>query len=165
MSPSLQAKSQTELVLVALGGMGEIGMNCYAYGLGTAADRRWIIVDLGVKFGEETEPGIDIVLPDPSFLDANRSKLHGFCGGNPAAEAYGSGPLGPGGNQAAAVVGALQARRFRSGIRVGHPFDPRIQCSDHSHHAGNRGPHGRLEDRPQTVDLFTVGRGPAERSR
>jgi ribonuclease J len=78
MSPSLQAKSQTELVLVALGGMGEIGMNCYAYGLGTAADKRWIIVDLGVKFGDETEPGIDIVLPDPSFLETNRSKLLGI---------------------------------------------------------------------------------------
>jgi ribonuclease J len=78
MSPPRQANAQTELVLVSLGGMGEIGMNCYAYGLGTAGDKRWIIVDLGVKFGEETEPGIDIVLPDPSFLETNRSKLLGI---------------------------------------------------------------------------------------
>jgi ribonuclease J len=77
MSPP-QVNPQKELVLVPLGGMGEIGMNCYAYGLGTAADRRWIVVDLGVKFGEETEPGIDIVLPDPSFLETNRSKLLGI---------------------------------------------------------------------------------------
>jgi ribonuclease J len=50
-------------------------MNCYAYGLGPANDRQWILVDLGVKFGEEIEPGIDIVLPDLSFIEANRSRL------------------------------------------------------------------------------------------
>ncbi|MGH6874866.1 MAG: MBL fold metallo-hydrolase, partial [Aestuariivirgaceae bacterium] len=78
MSPLSQGNAQKELVLVPLGGTGEIGMNCYAYGLGTVTDKRWIIVDLGVKFGEETEPGIDIVLPDPIFLETNRSKLLGI---------------------------------------------------------------------------------------
>ena len=68
-------RSRSELVLVPLGGMGEIGMNCYAYGLGPPNDRQWILVDLGVKFGEETEPGIDIVLPDPAFLEANAARL------------------------------------------------------------------------------------------
>ena len=34
------------LVYVALGGAGEIGMNCYLYGLGPPHDRRWIMVDL-----------------------------------------------------------------------------------------------------------------------
>ena len=70
--------SRSELVLVPLGGMGEIGMNCYAYGLGPPNDRRWILVDLGVKFGEETEPGIDIVLPDLAFLEANSGQLIGI---------------------------------------------------------------------------------------
>jgi ribonuclease J len=67
--------SRSELVLLPLGGMGEIGMNCYAYGLGPPNDRQWILVDLGVKFGEETEPGIDIVLPDLAFLEINRARL------------------------------------------------------------------------------------------
>ena len=40
-----------ELVYVALGGAGEIGMNCYVYGYGPADDRRWIVVDLGIGFG------------------------------------------------------------------------------------------------------------------
>lgn len=69
---------RSELVLLPLGGMGEIGMNCYAYGLGPPNDRQWIIVDLGVKFGEETEPGIDIVLPDLAFLEVNRDRLVGI---------------------------------------------------------------------------------------
>jgi ribonuclease J len=55
--------------------MGEIGMNCYAYGYGPATDRQWILVDLGVKFGEEQEPGIDVVLPDLAFMEAERERL------------------------------------------------------------------------------------------
>jgi ribonuclease J len=70
--------SRSELVLVPLGGMGEIGMNCYAYGLGPPDDRQWILVDLGVKFGEETEPGIDIVLPNLAFVEANHARLAGI---------------------------------------------------------------------------------------
>ncbi len=64
-----------ELMLLPLGGMGEIGMNCYAYGYGPPARRQWILVDLGVKFGEEQEPGIDIVLPDLAFMEAESAKL------------------------------------------------------------------------------------------
>ena len=51
-----------ELVFLPLGGTGEIGMNCYCYGSGPADDRHWLMVDLGVKFGEESDPGIDVVL-------------------------------------------------------------------------------------------------------
>jgi ribonuclease J len=78
MSPPAIPASQAELVLVSLGGMGEIGMNCYAYGFGPPAARQWILVDMGVKFGEETEPGIDIVLPDPTFIETNRAKFLGL---------------------------------------------------------------------------------------
>ena len=39
-----------ELVFMALGGIGEIGMNCYLYGLGPADARRWLMVDLGITF-------------------------------------------------------------------------------------------------------------------
>jgi ribonuclease J len=70
--------AQEELVLLPLGGVGEIGMNCYCYGQGTMRRRDWIIVDLGVKFGSEREPGIDVVLPDMSFMTAQKGDLHGI---------------------------------------------------------------------------------------
>ena len=68
----------SELVFLPLGGTGEIGMNCYVYGSGPADDRHWLMVDLGVKFGEESDPGIDVVLPDVSFITAEKSRLHGL---------------------------------------------------------------------------------------
>lgn len=66
---------QDELVFLPLGGAGEIGMNVYLYGFGPPRDRRWIMVDLGIKFGEAYEPGIDVVLPDLSFIAAERHNL------------------------------------------------------------------------------------------
>jgi len=67
-----------DLVLLPLGGTGEIGMNCYCYGVGPVEDRQWLMVDLGVKFGEDTEPGIDVVLPDISFIVSDRRNLAGL---------------------------------------------------------------------------------------
>jgi ribonuclease J len=68
-----------DLVLLPLGGAGEIGMNCYAYGSGPPGQREWLLVDLGVKFGEESEPGIDVVLPDLAFIEAeSRRRLSGL---------------------------------------------------------------------------------------
>lgn len=67
-----------DLVLLPLGGTGEIGMNCYCYGLGPAEKREWLMVDLGVKFGEDSDPGIDLVLPDVSFIAKNRKRLAGL---------------------------------------------------------------------------------------
>jgi ribonuclease J len=67
-----------DLVFLPLGGTGEIGMNCYCYGVGPADDRQWLMVDLGVKFGGEAEPGIDVVLPDVSFIASNRDNLAGL---------------------------------------------------------------------------------------
>jgi len=71
-------KPGAELVLLPMGGMGEIGMNAYAYGLGTAARRKWILVDCGVKFGDEREPGIDVILPDVSYLQHQAKNLLGI---------------------------------------------------------------------------------------
>ena len=68
----------SELVLMPLGGMGEIGMNAYAYGLGGRSKRKWILVDCGVKFGDEMDPGIDVILPDTSYLEAERKNLLGL---------------------------------------------------------------------------------------
>jgi ribonuclease J len=67
-----------ELVLLPLGGTGEIGMNCYCYGTGSPRRRQWLMVDLGVKFGSEREPGIDVILPDVGFITSNRRDLAGL---------------------------------------------------------------------------------------
>lgn len=70
------ADNADELVYLALGGAGEIGMNCYLYGFGPQAQRRWIMVDLGMGFGDmETSPGVELVLPDLEFLRAERDRL------------------------------------------------------------------------------------------
>ena len=64
------AKREDELVLLPLGGAGEIGMNFNAYGFGPEHDRKWIVVDCGVLFGREgTNPGVDLIMPDISFLE------------------------------------------------------------------------------------------------
>ena len=69
-------KSGGPLVYVALGGAGEIGMNCYLYGLGEARDRRWIMVDLGIGFGDmETAPGVELILPDLEFILGEKGRL------------------------------------------------------------------------------------------
>jgi ribonuclease J len=69
-------KTGGPLVYVALGGAGEIGMNCYLYGLGAPRNRRWIMVDLGIGFGDmETAPGVELVLPDLDFILGEKGKL------------------------------------------------------------------------------------------
>ncbi len=61
--------SHDELVLLPLGGAGEIGMNFNAYGFGPPDERKWIVLDCGVLFGREAStPGVDLIMPDISFL-------------------------------------------------------------------------------------------------
>ncbi|WP_293331101.1 ribonuclease J [Parvibaculum sp.] len=67
-----------ELVFLPLGGSGEIGMNLNLYGYGPEDDRCWIIVDLGVTFGDERTPGIDLIMPDPAFIEERRDELLGI---------------------------------------------------------------------------------------
>lgn len=69
-------KSADELAFVALGGLGEIGMNVYLYGYGPPKARKWIMVDLGITFAGPTEPGVDIVLPDLQFIEENPGPLN-----------------------------------------------------------------------------------------
>jgi ribonuclease J len=49
-----------EVLFCALGGIGEIGMNAALYG----HDGEWIMVDCGITFADDQEPGIDVLLPD-----------------------------------------------------------------------------------------------------
>uniref|UniRef100_Q07NK8 Beta-lactamase domain protein n=1 Tax=Rhodopseudomonas palustris (strain BisA53) TaxID=316055 RepID=Q07NK8_RHOP5 len=68
-----------ELTFVPLGGVGEIGMNLYVYGIGTGPQRSWLAVDLGVSFGDEEHlPGIDLIMADIAFLEKERKNLVGL---------------------------------------------------------------------------------------
>ena len=65
-----------ELVFLALGGLGEVGMNCYLYGAGSSGARRWLMVDLGITFPEgEFDPGVDVILPDLKFIEQQGKAL------------------------------------------------------------------------------------------
>ena len=67
--------SESELVFTALGGLGEIGMNCALYGLGPPNARKWLMVDLGVAFAGEELPGIDLIMPDLGFIEKVKRDL------------------------------------------------------------------------------------------
>ena len=65
-----------KLVFLPLGGTGEIGMNMNLYGYGNEIDdMKWIIVDVGITFGDDTTPGVDIILPDHEFIKERRENL------------------------------------------------------------------------------------------
>jgi ribonuclease J len=71
--------TKSYLVYLPLGGSGEIGMNCYLYGFGSESDRQWIMVDCGMGFGNPDEtPGVDITIPDVSFISEQRKNLLGI---------------------------------------------------------------------------------------
>jgi ribonuclease J len=73
------SRRHDELVLLPLGGAGEIGMNFNAYGFGPPDDREWIVVDCGVLFGREgPTPGIDLIMPDIRFLTEFKENIRGL---------------------------------------------------------------------------------------
>ena len=53
------------LFFLSLGGIGEIGANCYLY----CSDGKWIMIDLGLTFADENYPGIDLLLPKIDFIN------------------------------------------------------------------------------------------------
>lgn len=74
----IKAKADDELVFLPLGGSNEIGMNFNLYGYGPPHARKWIVVDLGITFGDQTTPGVEIILPDPTFLEAHKKDILGI---------------------------------------------------------------------------------------
>ena len=64
----------SDLLFVPLGGSGEIGMNANLYHY----DGSWLMVDLGISFPDDSMPGIDVVLPDLSFIEQRRDSLAGL---------------------------------------------------------------------------------------
>ncbi|MEL6288863.1 MAG: ribonuclease J [Pseudomonadota bacterium] len=72
------ASASTELVFLPLGGAGEIGMNCYLYGAGSKRDRRWLMVDLGITFPGPEAPGVDVILPDITYIAEQVERCEGL---------------------------------------------------------------------------------------
>lgn len=72
------SSSAEELVFVALGGLGEIGMNAALYGFGPPRKRKWLMIDCGLGFAGPDLPGIDLVYADVSFVEKIRHDLLGL---------------------------------------------------------------------------------------
>ncbi|NQU59468.1 MAG: ribonuclease J [Rhodospirillales bacterium] len=64
-----------ELLFLPLGGAGEIGMNLNLYGYGPRDHERWMMIDLGITFGDGTLPGVDVMMPDPAFIEDRLDQL------------------------------------------------------------------------------------------
>ena len=67
-----------ELIFLPLGGAGEIGMNLNLYGFGPPDEERWMMVDLGITFGDGILPGVDVMMPDPAFIEERLDQLDGL---------------------------------------------------------------------------------------
>jgi len=67
-----------EFIFCPLGGSGEIGMNMNLFAYGKPENRKWIIVDIGVTFADETIPGVDLIYPDPGFIVDKKNDLLGL---------------------------------------------------------------------------------------
>lgn len=67
-------KNKKKLRIIPLGGLGEIGKNITAFEYGNDM----IVVDIGSIFPREDMPGVDLVIPDTTYLEHNADKLRGF---------------------------------------------------------------------------------------
>ena len=67
-----------ELLFCPLGGAGEIGANMNLYAFGNPGEHKWIMVDIGVTFADDTLPGIDLIYPDPGFIVDKKEDLLGI---------------------------------------------------------------------------------------
>ena len=70
--------NKEELIFCPLGGSGEIGMNMNLYAYGKEDNRKWIIVDMGVTFADDSIPGVDLIFPDPGFILDKKDDLLGL---------------------------------------------------------------------------------------
>ena len=68
------AKKQTPLRIIPLGGLDGIGKNMTAFEYGSDM----ILVDAGLMFPDDEQPGIDLILPDYSYVLENEEKLRGI---------------------------------------------------------------------------------------
>ena len=70
--------SKEELIFCPLGGSGEIGMNMNLFAYGSEMNQKWIIVDMGVTFADDSIPGVDLIYPDPGFIIDKKDDLLGI---------------------------------------------------------------------------------------
>ena len=167
----------SELVFAPLGGLGEIGMNCALYGYGPANARQWLMVDLGVAFAGEEFPGVDLIMPDLSFIEKAKRNLVGIVITHAHEDHIGAlaelwPDLGAPVYMTRFAAGLAEARRLgepgapknsakdrrpgresrywpvRRRVRRGRPFDSRKLGPGDPHSRRARRPHRRLEDRP-----------------
>ncbi|WP_400768546.1 ribonuclease J [Methylosinus sporium] len=68
----------SEFVFAPLGGLGEIGMNAALYGFGPPKTRKWLMVDCGLAFPGPELPGVDLLMPDVTFVEKIRRDLVGL---------------------------------------------------------------------------------------
>ncbi len=66
------------LLFCPLGGSGEIGMNMNLYAYGNEENQKWIIVDMGVTFADDSIPGVDLIYPDAGFIIDKKDELLGI---------------------------------------------------------------------------------------
>ncbi len=71
--PSLPVPGRNEVIFCALGGIGEIGMNAALYG----HDGKWIMVDCGITFADDLNPGVDVIVADMTAARALGENLLG----------------------------------------------------------------------------------------
>lgn len=71
---SVSAYTENNFLFLPLGGTGEIGMNFNLY----AVDGQWIAVDCGIDFPDGRLPGIEVYLPDPTFIKERKDDLLGL---------------------------------------------------------------------------------------
>jgi len=114
-----------ELVFAALGGLGEIGMNCALYGYGPPSARKWLMVDLGVAFAGEDLPGVDLIMPNLGFIEKAKNDLVGIIITHAHEDHIGAlADLWP------SLGAPVYATRFAAGLaearRLGEPGAPKI---------------------------------------
>ncbi len=67
-----------EFLFCPLGGSGEIGMNMNLFAYGKPSEHKWIMVDIGVTFADDSLPGIDLIYADPGFIVERSENLLGI---------------------------------------------------------------------------------------
>ena len=70
--------NKNELIFCPLGGSGQIGGNMNLYAYGNEENQKWIIVDTGVSFADDSIPGVDLIYPDPAFIIDKKNDLLGI---------------------------------------------------------------------------------------
>jgi len=68
-------KNLSKVKIVPLGGLGEIGMNMTV----VEYENDIIVIDAGLGFPDESMPGVDLVIPDTTYLETNADKVRGYC--------------------------------------------------------------------------------------